>query len=261
MEHLIKQKFYGKLLNFLKFKRHRKIRTLISFSRKKMDLSPGASPNFNLQKRQYFLKKVDSFCIDPLATSGSFLQKNNTLDLMGSLKNETSFSENSTAIGHTYRSIKKKYRTSSFLFNVLCQFSRSRLKYILGKEILSRYYTIPYRLSLSRFIGNKVSRSFYRNLNKKTLLRLCNKIIQRAKRSRDLTFSHSPSSAPREEDLHVSRKEISKNIILSLEKRLDSSLLRLFQFKALYTKKLTDQSVSQVNSFKHRYFPRKIKSP
>ena len=102
---------------------------------------------------------------------------------------------------------------------MLCQFSRGRVNSLLGQEILFRYYTIPYRLSLSRFIGNKVLRSYYTNLSKKSLLTLRKQISLKAKRS------------------NQDKKEITKNFLSSLENRLDSSLLRLLHFKPLYTKK------------------------
>ena len=67
MKQFVKQKFYGKLLRLLKFKRHKKIRTFISFSKKKIEFNP--SIHYNAKKNEYFLKKTDSFYkipIDPL---------------------------------------------------------------------------------------------------------------------------------------------------------------------------------------------------
>ena len=141
-----------------------------------------------------------------------------------------------------YKINKKKYKLNSFLFNILCQFSKSRLSSFLGHEILFRYFTIPYRLSLSRFIGNKVLRSYYKNLDKSGLLRLHKKLSIKAKRSYGDNV----------------KKEIAKNLILNLEGRLAPSLLRLLQFKPLYTKKYLKRDMTQKDK---SLSWRKIKSP
>jgi hypothetical protein len=115
-----------------------------------------------------------------------------------------------------------------------------------------RFYTIPYRLSLSRFIGNKILRSYYTNLNKRNLLNLRKKILIQAKRFSSDRFTQTLTKSnllnehrkKRIGFLHGEKrtKEISKNLLLNLEKRLDSSLLRLLHFKSLYTKKFSSFS-------------------
>lgn len=237
MKHILKHKFYGKLLNFLKYKRYKKVRTFLSFSKKKIDFN--SHINYNVKNRQYFLKKgdLDSFLFDSFpANSSSSFDVPSTSQVTHSFKQplvNDSISQhlpfrdrskqdtlffNEKESG-SFKLNKKKYKLNSFLFNMLCQFSRGRVNSLLGQEILFRYYTIPYRLSLSRFIGNKVLRSYYTNLSKKTFLSLRKRISLKAKRS------------------NQDKKEITKNFLLSLERRLDSSLLRLLHFKPLYTKK------------------------
>lgn len=238
MKQFLKHKFYGKLLNFLKYKRYKKIRTFISFSKKKIDYN--SNINYNVKNRQYFLKKgdLDSFLFDSfnngLSGSNNVLQKKdsfinfdnsaigNESILQNILSEDKQKQDNLPFLekdSNLYKINKKKYKLNSFLFNMLCQFSRGRVNSLLGQEILFRYYTIPYRLSLSRFIGNKVLRSYYKNLSKKSLLNLRKQISLKAKRA------------------NQDKKEITKNFLCHLENRLDSSLLRLLHFKSLYTKK------------------------
>lgn len=254
MKHILKHKFYGKLLNFLKYKRYKKVRTFLSFSKKKIDFN--SHINYYVKNRQYFLKKgdLDSFLFDSFPDSSSSFDVVSTFSSFKQpLVNDSIlqhlpfrdrskhdplfFNENESS---SFKLNKKKYKLNSFLFNMLCQFSRGRVNTLLGQEILFRYYTIPYRLSLSRFIGNKVLRSYYINLSKKTFLSLRKSISLKAKRS-----NHD-------------KKEITKNFLLSLERRLDSSLLRLLHFKPLYTKKYqsfldsfgsSDFNSGNINSF------------
>ena len=251
MKHFVKQKFYGKLLSFLKFKRHKKVRSFISFSKKKLDFNTRI--NYNSQKRVFFLKKLDPLYntlpvdinlkikdqkINKPNIKSNFLLKlkhqNLNIKKITSLNNKNIQQDNLKTLMNTNENtqqlLKKKYKLNSFLFNMLCHYSRGRLKIVNGKEFFTWYYTVPYRLSLSRFIGNKVLRSFYQNLNKKTLLNLRKKITIKAKRA-------NLSSVIKNKKFN--KKEMIKNLIYSLEKRLDSSLLRLFQFKSLYTKKYT----------------------
>ncbi len=61
MKHLLKNKFYGKIFNFLKYKRYKKIKTFLSFSKKKLDWNFQSSVNYNSKKRHYVLKKSDGY--------------------------------------------------------------------------------------------------------------------------------------------------------------------------------------------------------
>lgn len=278
MKQFVKQKFYGKLLQLLKFKRHKKIRTFISFSKKKLEFNPNI--HFNYKKNEYFVKSLGPVYKTPLNSLTNHLHTftndlvtphqlsttQNNITKNGSINTNTNSNSNSNFFFQMKQQnthiqdnsnlriswqtlIKKKYKLNSFLFNLLCQYSRGRLKSILGKEYFSWYYTIPYKLSLSRFIGNKVLRSFYQNLSKKTLLNLHKKITIKAKRSSNsLSLNTSTKKKPYSSEVHVSpqsknfikfynKKDIIKQINFNLENRLDSTLLRLFQYKSLYTKK------------------------
>jgi ribosomal protein S4 len=229
MKHLLKHKFYGKILNFLKYKRHKKIKTFLSFSKKKLDLQ--SVIQYNLKKRQYILKKPDQF-------NTKIFSLNNLNKKSKNIENKL---ENKNKLGNTNGFInwdKKKYKINSFLFNILCQFSRNRTHSILGHDILLRFYTIPYRLSLSHFIGNKLLHSYYTNVNKTHFLSLRKKFLLQAKRSTNDNANKTKEYI--DSNKKKLKKEITKNLILNLEKRLDSSLLRLLHFKSLYTKKIVN---------------------
>lgn len=282
MKQFVKQKFYGKLLRLLKFKRHKKIRTFISFNKKKLEVNPGI--HFNYKKNEYFIKNIDTFYKKPMNLVNSETNSKTSLNskedvLLNSDEFKSNFflkmkqqnknhQENSNSRNSWQKLIKKKYKLNSFLFNLLCQYSRGRLKTILGKEFLSWYYTIPYKLSLSRFIGNKVLRSYYQNVSKKTLLNLHKKITKKAKRSHNLNVNYK-SKSKNLIDLR-NKKNVIKNLNFNLENRLDYTLLRLFQFKSLYTKKfiLRDQQLSSNSKIipnsvltKDIHYSLKIKAP
>ncbi len=130
---------------------------------------------------------------------------------------------------------KKKYKIHSHSSNVICKFPRKYVYHSFGKDILRKYYTMPFRLNISRFISNKVLRSYYRTLSHKALLNLC----QKASRGRgvsiglDLRGSSISGAQSYQSSDKVERAERAKNFILCLEERLDSTLLRLLHFKPL----------------------------
>jgi hypothetical protein len=286
MKQIFKQKFYGKLVSFLKYKRNKKIRTFISFSKKKIDFNIGIGRNPKKRsfqqtplKGRFSLKKVNFFDFIPLTQfadnsdkigspvlpSGGDMQKDvikgtlpvvpDILSASGKLVNKRERSEANVGLslgiertretniennemlkanlGKSYKVLKKKYKLNSFLFNILCQYTRNRGGSFLGKDIIFRYNTIPYRLSLSRFIGNKILHSYYKNLNKKSFLTLRKKIFLNAKRSKQIIYKTTQNVNL----IKLDKKETVKNLIFNLEKRLYSSLFRLLQFKPLYTKK------------------------
>merc|ERR1712048_790700 len=45
-----------------------------------------------------------------------------------------------------------------------------------GKEKLTKYKTLPFKLSMSRFLANKIFRNFYNYIGKKRLLRIHKKV-------------------------------------------------------------------------------------
>jgi hypothetical protein len=126
----------------------------------------------------------------------------------------------------------------------LCQSTRSRSTPVLGQDVsaLLRFSTIPYRLSLSHFLGNKIIRNYYTDLNRTGFLKIRKKILLEAKRSKQTQKQYNNDLKGLEgtfsKNQRNQKKEIVKNLIISLEKRLDSSLLRLLNFKSLYTKKI-----------------------
>jgi hypothetical protein len=68
MKDFIKQKFYGRLLSFLKFKRHKKIRSLISSSKKRMCYREAIAPQKRQTQPSYFLKRLDSYVASKFVT-------------------------------------------------------------------------------------------------------------------------------------------------------------------------------------------------
>jgi hypothetical protein len=255
-----------RLLNLLKYRRHKKIRESIFHSRKKLVV---LRTNYNRLKHKYFLKKekLGFYEIEPL---GSSLAPNSAQP-----RSQISASQFPRPVPAKLKATtpllvaKKKYKIHSYLFNVICKFPRKYVYHFFGKDILRKYYTMPFRLNISRFISNKVLRSYYTNLSHKALLNLC----QKASRGRGLGLPHAvgvvsndlrssgrrPTSFqrgghPRSQVAELSFEkqfssnfivqkaqgvsktesaERAKNFVLCLEERLDSTLLRLLHFKPL----------------------------
>ena len=113
---------------------------------------------------------------------------------------------------------KNKYQLNSYLFKLICKLPRKYISNFLGKEILRKYSTIPLKLSITRFILNKILKGYYQNLSHKALSNLCH--------HKDLCKTQNKN---------LQKKEIAKNLVLKIEKRLDTSLLRLLNFKSFYT--------------------------
>ncbi len=138
---------------------------------------------------------------------------------------------------------KKKFALRSFLYSAVCKFPRKSIFDTLGEERPRKYFTIPYRLSFSGFICNKTLKGYYNNLSHKVLFSLHKKIKIRAKKSDKLAEPFDLKTGPgaRLLTLPQQKKEIAKDLVLNLESRLDSSVLRLLQFKSLYTIKQSKQ--------------------
>lgn len=275
-----KYKKAKRLLNLLKYRRHKKIRESIFNSRKKIF----HSHNRLKQKCSAFLKKdkLGIYEIEPCAVTESARELPNrgqTVQKQGKdaavfagFATESFGAELSSATALSFFH-KKKYKIQSYLFNVIFKFPRKYVYRFLGKDILRRYYTMPFRPSLSRFISTKVLRSYYcggrKNLGRKALLGLCQKASGRktAPTLRDfkggkllcgaegsifkepLKPSDQALQSPalrlaggqgaEKKDAVVGKpsetNEVAKNFVLCLEERLDSSLLRLLHFKPLYS--------------------------
>lgn len=197
MKQFFKQKFYIKLLNFLKYKKNKKIKTYIN----KIDLNTEIKYKKYFkslkisEKGYYYLKKLNKYELNNNKIYN--LQNDNNLLIK-----------------------KKKYKLNSYLFNILCKYPRYKNNILFNKNIIIQNNTIPYRLSLSRFIGNKIIYSYYNNLT--NLLNLHKKIFIKIKKIKNNKKDN---------------KQIYKNYIINLEKRLYSTLYRLLQFKSLYIKK------------------------
>lgn len=136
---------------------------------------------------------------------------------------------------------KRKYKIQSHLYNVIPKSPRKYIYRFLGKDILRRYYTMPFRPSMSRFISTKVLRSCCsafsgggKNMGRKTLLDLCQKASGRkAALSRNVPFMAEKKHAATTEGSETN--EVAKNSVQSSEERSDSSLLRLLHLKPLYS--------------------------
>ena len=115
------------------------------------------------------------------------------------------------------RAKKKKYKIYSYLFNVVCKFPR---KYLVcnggaSEESFRTYYTIPYKsFSYTRFLAGNLLKLHYRNLSSFALKRL-------ARRARLARGAHSAGAG----------NQVGKKFIHGLEERLDSSVVRLLEFK------------------------------
>jgi hypothetical protein len=224
MKDFLKHKFSRKLFNLLRFKRHCRLRSSISFTKKKMAIGPVIV--YKQHSRLFFLKHLDfsSFFFEPFLSSSLTLSSSSpslpfvspSVDLPSS---SSSFSSRQPFLlsSGPQRLEKKKYLINSFLFNSLCHFSRKRSVRFLDTDVLRTYFTLPYRLSLTRFLTYRI------------LFRYCS--------SSSLRFfsslrKHLFSRAFRSSFLSVFRlkHEFVKNFLFSLESRLDSSLFRLFHF-------------------------------
>ena len=137
---------------------------------------------------------------------------------------------------------KKKYKIHSYLSNATRKFPRKYVYHSFGKDILRKYYTMPFRLNTSRFISNKVSRSYYSSISHKALLNLC----QKAAKGRRLCIGLPHAArrgglgervSPRPQNFIVQKgtesAERAKNFTPCSEERLDSTSSRLPHFKPL----------------------------
>lgn len=178
-------KFCKRLSSFLKLKKYRKI-GLRGLS------GPGVNPRtrrvfprtlkYNGLKRQYFLGKDQSFfCLGD--------------------KTKTNIT-------------KKKGGVLSYLFTVICRFPRKYVYWLLGRGTFRRYYTMPLRLSMSRFVSYLTFKGYYGPK--------CAQVLRRILRVRS----------------KITRQEVAKSAIMHIEQRLDSCILRLLHFKPLFTTKI-----------------------
>ena len=202
-----------RLLNRLKFKRHKRIRSGIRANQKKIDFFSGIGRDRS--KRQYFLKKerLQSFYETVPFYRGDAGSKEDP-DVTQKTPEENFYIK------------KKKYKIGSYLFGVICKFPRKYLYHSLGKDIVRKWYTMPFRLSMARFVGNRFLKTYYsKNLSHRALSNLA-----LALNNNKLHFN-----APRYEN------EKAKGLLTAIEQRLDSTLLRLLHFKPAHTLKRADR--------------------
>lgn len=125
---------------------------------------------------------------------------------------------------------KIKYSINSYLLNVVSKFPRKYAYHFLGKEKLRKYYTMPFRLSMSRFLANRLARSYYMCISAKALEKM-------AKHAPPWGPPCGARGAPRGRMGGHNMNEKAKNFLLRLERRLDVSLLRLLNLKPTYIRK------------------------
>jgi ribosomal protein S4 len=268
MKKFLKQKFSKRLLNLLNFRRNRRPLTFKSLGQVSTPFSLvrlSEQRGDDLQDKSFFVFPIgknqqnvnqlntDQSFNDPLLFSS--IDHSKTKDFISSLVSvpQTQVDMDIRLISSSFKSKgvdgdandniiiatlkKKKFALRSFLYSAVCKFPR---KFVLGDldDVRPRkYFTIPYRLSFSGFICNKVLTGYYNNLSHKVLFALHKKIKIRAKKSDKLSdpFDSKTGSNSRRLTLPQKKKEIAKDLILNLESRLDSSVLRLLQFKSVYT--------------------------
>lgn len=179
---------------------------------------------YNSLKRQYFydFEKDTSFIssslryrslLEPFKTNTSARHYEASLCLIDSetRANNGQSLRPQTSLTLPTEFTKKKGGVHSYLLMVISRFPRKYVyNYVaLGRDTLRRYYTMPLRLSMSRFVSHLCLKGYYEG------------IYQCGKRK------NLPSS-----------QSLAKKIVLSLEQRLDSSLLRLLHYKAASTYKI-----------------------
>lgn len=131
---------------------------------------------------------------------------------------------------------KQKYTTHPHPSNIPCKYPRKYEYDFLGKDRFRKYYTRPFRLSRSRFVSNRLLKAYYGNIGARTLGR-----IRKASRRRRMGNTMSPyskvASRSNTGTLHLNKNEGAKKFLLSLEQRLDTSLLRLLNLKPMCRRK------------------------
>lgn len=190
-------KICKRISSFLKLKKYRKIGLRgLSSSRR---VFPRVL-KYNGLKRQYFLGKDQSFFFNSMSLDNGRARDPHD--------NRPLFDDVSK-----FNITKKKGGVLSYLFTVICRFPRKYVYRLLNRETFRRYYTMPLRLSMSRFVSYLTFKGYYGPK--------CARILRKA----DFLKNRS-------------RQEAAKRAIMHIEQRLDSSALRLMRFKSLFTTKM-----------------------
>ena len=215
-----KIKTYKRLLNFLRFKRHKRLRLLASAagmrSRGPHSRIDGATPvrTFILKKDRfkYYKKRVN-------ARTGKRLLEQRM----------------------------SAYSEHSFIFTILSQFPRRSLFNFLGKDIVHKYYTMPFDPEISRFLASGIIRGYYQNLSAKALKKeVFNKL-------RCSVYGRSAQTGK-----GLAGSKGSSHPLPLLERRLDSAALRILQSQPLYTTKPPKEAKKRR---KFAYAKRRLKLP
>lgn len=247
MKKFLKQKFSKRLLNLLNFRRNRKLGAYKGVDQRSTSLSLGrwsSGPNDRLDKSfllSFACGGVNQQGVnvgsatsgltlnDPLRF-GSKIQNAKASELISSLVSvpprrvaveirriSTQDKEKGFAGGNLVaaRLKKKKFALRSFLHSAICKFPRKYIFDILGEERPRKYYTIPYRLSFSGFICNKILKGYYVNLSHKVLFALHKKIKVRAKKSDKLAETFDLKTGPGARSLTLPQKKKKKLLKIS----------------------------------------------
>lgn len=246
-------------MNLTKFKIHNKKRCWLEASKKRY-----LSPNFNKFKKHFFLKKN----LTKLKTDYNFVLANSSKEstasfsrkkanwnvspttkclhssqVVGLGKNKSTKHLN-MPVGQTVshkgnfpigKLTRKKYNINSYLYQVILRLSRKYDYYFLGKEIFRQYYTSPFRVDMTRFIMNKILRGYYKNLSYKALLNIRKKITNSACGTNSHYIYKKLSIQEQSLNKFGNKKPLASSLILNIEQRLDSSVLRLLHFRTRYS--------------------------
>lgn len=163
----------------------------------------------------------------------------------------------------------KKYIVRSYLLKGIRQFPRKYPYMCRGRKKFRTVYTMPLRLSMSRFVSNKFLKGYYNHLSRTALSKTAKgssrkKEIEQQTHQISLLSGFSPHSAnapsgtsfffpgerkraagsyepnptsPKTYIAHKSKNEVGKKFLIALERRLDSTILRSVNSKPRSLKK------------------------
>lgn len=123
---------------------------------------------------------------------------------------------------------KSKYRISSYWSILLYKLPRKYGEFYLGKRVTRTTYEKPIKLSMSRFLSNKILTSYYKNLSGQSLKGLIKNLARNRR-----------------------EKEKGKMLAYAIEQRIDSSVQRLLQLKP--SSSFRDKWVRKRYKLKERY--------
>lgn len=225
-------KFYKRLSAFLKLKKYKKI----SFHRSliKKGLSARKTFKYNGLRYQYHLNKniirqiaqgvTNSTTHVPVGQNSTTILTPFDIVLRKDMSNLSAKEILDDKLDLIIT--KKKGGILSYLHSVFCRYPKKYMYRFLGREIYRKYYTMPYRLSVNRYVSYLIFKNYY-GIGSARILKRKNGGKQNAVR----------------------------RIVESTEQRLDSSVLRVLLYKPCFTyKTLSNQRKNVPNALK-------VKSP